>query len=177
MEERHRKKSKLSQLVIPLVTNITRKLSRKEKDVNNSISEEKDRPDTLALDYPLDFVSQMKEVFREFDKVINSFLSILIFLDQDKSGFICVRELGRLMRALGNNPTHSEVNQLMARADVDHNGRLDIREFIRMMHNYNTETDDPEAAHLQRTGEIMQAFRLSKIVHFLKIIFREAFKK
>ena len=171
MEERHRKKSKLSQLVIPLVTNITRKLSRKEKDVNNSISEEKDRPDTLALDYPLDFVSQMKEVFREFDKVINSFLSILIFLDQDKSGFICVRELGRLMRALGNNPTHSEVNQLMARADVDHNGRLDIREFIRMMHNYNTETDDPEAAHLQRTGEIMQAFRLSKIVHFLEIIF------
>ena len=77
MEERHRKKSKLSQLVIPLVTNITRKLSRKEKDVNNSISEEKDanclnRPDTLALDYPLDFVSQMKEVFREFDKVIKS---------------------------------------------------------------------------------------------------------
>ena len=59
----------------------------------------------------------------------------------------------------------------MARADVDHNGRLDIREFIRMMHNYNTETDDPEAAHLQRTGEIMQAFRLSKMVHFLEIIF------
>ena len=70
-----------------------------------------------------------------------------------------MRELGSLMRALGNNPTHAEVNQLMARADVDHNGRLDIREFIRMMHNYNTEMMDPEAEDIRRTREIMEAFR------------------
>ena len=63
------------------------------------------------------------------------------------------------MRALGNNPTHAEVNHLMARADVDHNGRLDIREFIRMMHNYNTEMVDPKVEDLQRRREIMEAFR------------------
>ena len=31
MEERHRKKSKITQLVIPIVTNIARKISRNEK--------------------------------------------------------------------------------------------------------------------------------------------------
>ena len=66
------------------------------------------------------------------------------------------------MRALGNNPTHAEVNQLMARADVDHNGKLDMKEFIRMMHNYNTEMTDPETEDLQRTREIMEAFRCKR---------------
>ena len=71
MEERHQKKSKISQLVVPIVTNIVRKISRTEKsDVCEEIdTKETDEPEILALDYPLDFVSQMKEVFREFDKV------------------------------------------------------------------------------------------------------------
>ena len=38
-----------------------------------------------------------------------------------------------------------------------------IREFITMMHNYNTEMADPEAEDLQRTREIMEAFRLFHI--------------
>ena len=63
---------------------------------------------------------------------------------------------------LGNNPTHAEVNHLMARADVDHNGKLDMKEFIRMMHNYNTEMTDPETEDLQRTREIMEAFRCKR---------------
>ena len=73
------------------------------------------------------------------------------------------------MRALGNNPTHAEVNQLMARADVDHNGRLDIREFIRMMHNYSTETADPKAEDLQKTREIMEAFRCRRDIIYNNI--------
>ena len=40
---------------------------------------------------------------------------------------------------------------------------LIIREFITMMHNYNTEMADPEAEDLQRTREIMEAFRLLHI--------------
>ena len=50
----------------------------------------------------------------------------------------------------------------MARADVDHNGKLDMKEFIRMMHNYNTEMTDPETEDLQRTREIMEAFRCKR---------------
>ena len=83
------------------------------------------------------------------------------------------------MRALGNNPTHAEVstcvtchvqsvtchvsrvqvNQLMARADVDHNGKLDVVEFIRMMHNYGEETGDREQEERRRGEELRHAFR------------------
>ena len=73
MDGRTRKKSKISQIVSPIV-NITRKLSRREKtedwdqyDVN--VVEEKEDPKLHGI--PTEFVSQMKEVFKEFDKVAN----------------------------------------------------------------------------------------------------------
>ena len=107
MEERHRKKSKITQLVIPIVTNIARKISRNEKSEKIDTEEVADEPEHLPLDYPLDFVSQMKEVFREFDKVFSvkicRGMNLLKLNFQDRSGYICVRELGSLMRALGNN--------------------------------------------------------------------------
>ena len=107
MEERHQKKSKITQLVIPIVTNIARKISRNEKSEKIDTVEVADEPEHLPLDYPLDFVSQMKEVFREFDKVVSvkicRGMNLLKLNIQDRSGYICVRELGSLMRALGNN--------------------------------------------------------------------------
>ena len=111
MEERHRKKSKITQLVIPIVTHIARKISRSEKNEKIDTEEASDETELLPLDYPLDFVSQMKEVFREFDKVVS--LKICRGMNlfkcniQDRSGYICVRELGSLMRALGNNQNNN----------------------------------------------------------------------
>ena len=52
-----------------------------------------------------------------------------------------------------------QVNQLMARADVDHNGKLDVVEFIRMMHNYGEETGDREQEERRRREELRHAFR------------------
>ena len=45
-------------------------------------------------------------------------------LHQDKSGYICSKEFGSLLRTLGYNPTEAEVNTLMAKVDVDHNGKV-----------------------------------------------------
>lgn len=138
MEERGRKRSTISHLVAPIVS-IGRKLSPRRDspedhklgtEITDSLVEY-----TVPIDSDLDisdeFISQMREVFKEFDK--------------DKSGFLCSREFGPLLRALGKNPTHAEVNSLMARVDVDHNGKLDLGEFIMMMHNnsldYNREQE------------------------------------
>jgi len=60
-----------------------------------------------------DFISEMKEAFFLFDK--------------DRSGYICSKELGSLLRTLGYNPTQDEVNNLMALVDVDHNGKRQKR--------------------------------------------------
>ena len=82
-------------------------------------------------------------------------MTLISMMCQDNSGFICSKEFGPLLRALGRNPTHAEVNSLMARVDVDHNGKLDLGEFIMMMHNnsidFNRENEQEQ--------DIKQAFR------------------
>ena len=47
----------------------------------------------------------------------------------------------------------------MARADVDHNGKLDLTEFTLMMYNHRMETKDRDLEEFRRREEIMQAFR------------------
>jgi len=68
-----------------------------------------------------EFVLRMVEAFRYFDK--------------DSSGYLCGKEMPDLLRALGRNPTCDELNTIMAEVDVDHNGKVDLREFIVMMYN------------------------------------------
>ena len=70
---RTRKQSKISQLVAPIVS-ITRKISRREKQedfeeakvIDEDVDDEK--VDDLG-DVSDEFISQMREVFKEFDKV------------------------------------------------------------------------------------------------------------
>jgi len=92
-----------------------------------------------GLKIPEDFISEMSEAFTVFDK--------------DKSGYISSKELGSLMRALGKNPTEQELYIIMAEVDLDHNGKLDLKEFIMLMHNMmeNKDNDNME--------EIQMAFR------------------
>ena len=59
------------------------------------------------------------------------------------------------MRALGKNPTHAEVNSMMAKVEVDHNGKLDLTEFIVMMYNHNLENNMEE----ENIEEMKMAFR------------------
>merc|ERR1711915_847357 len=124
MDQKARRPSKILQIVAP-IANISRKLSRKDRTQQDDKDDDIDscygtEDFDTSLNIPLEFVSQMKEAFHLFDK--------------DKNGFICSREFGPLLRALGRNPTGAEVNSLMAEADVDHNGKLDLTEFILLMH-------------------------------------------
>ena len=70
MEERCRKRSVVTSLVTPILT-ISRKLSRSRERRLGGDSDcyDSDRVAALTADYPQEFVSQMKEVFKEFDKV------------------------------------------------------------------------------------------------------------
>ena len=47
----------------------------------------------------------------------------------------------------------------MARADVDYNGKLDVTEFIMMMHRNNLELKDDQVEEIQRREEMKHAFR------------------
>ena len=39
--------------------------------------------------------------------------------DKDKNGFITSKELGSVMRSLGQNPTDTELHELINQADLD----------------------------------------------------------
>jgi len=72
-------------------------------------------------DIPEDFISEMKEAFKLFDK--------------KGTGFLGSKEIPQLLRTLGYNPTETEVNAITAEVEVDHNGKMDLSQFIVLMHN------------------------------------------
>ena len=83
-------------------------------------------------------IAEYKEAFSLFDK--------------DGDGTITTKELGTVMRSLGQNPTEVELQDMINEVDTDRNGTLDFSEFLTMMARKTKETHSDE--------EIRQAFRV-----------------
>ncbi|CEN61909.1 hypothetical protein BJX68DRAFT_227576 [Aspergillus pseudodeflectus] len=77
-----------------------------------------------------DQIAQFKEVFAVFDK--------------DGTGDITATELGEVMRSLGQNPTDTELQDIVDELDVDRTGTIDFDEFLILM-SRKVKDSDPEA--------------------------------
>jgi calmodulin len=53
--------------------------------------------------------------------------------DKDKDGKISTKELGSIMRNLGQNPTEKELLEMIAEVDQDQSGTIEFNEFISMI--------------------------------------------
>ncbi|RMY99908.1 hypothetical protein D0864_03898 [Hortaea werneckii] len=95
-----------------------------EREVADSLTEEQ--------------VSEFKEAFSLFDK--------------DGDGQITTKELGTVMRSLGQNPSESELQDMINEVDADNNGTIDFPEFLTMMARKMKDTDSEE--------EIREAFKV-----------------
>ena len=84
------------------------------------------------------FETEFKEAFSLFDK--------------DGDGTITTKELGTVMRSLGQNPTEAELQDMINEVDADGNGTIDFPEFLTMMARKMKGTDSEE--------EIREAFRV-----------------
>jgi len=82
--------------------------------------------------------AEFKEAFDEFDK--------------DGSGAISSKELLGVMRAMGQNPTEDELNNLIMEVDLDGNGTIEFPEFLEMMKTKANEVD--------QGAELREAFRM-----------------
>ncbi|EDO46541.1 predicted protein [Nematostella vectensis] len=67
-----------------------------------------------------------KAQIAEYKEAFNMF-------DNDRNGTICSHELGSVMRALGQNPTEDMIRDMIASADKDASGNIDLQEFLSMM--------------------------------------------
>jgi len=85
-----------------------------------------------------DQIAEFKEAFSLFDK--------------DGDGTITTKELGTVMRSLGQNPTEAELQDMVNEVDADGNGTIDFPEFLTMMARKMKDTDSAE--------EIKEAFKV-----------------
>ncbi|KAH6874244.1 calmodulin [Coprinopsis sp. MPI-PUGE-AT-0042] len=76
--------------------------------------------------------------------------SLLIRVHGD--GTITTKELGTVMRSLGQNPTEAELQDMINEVDADGNGTIDFPEFLTMMARKMRDTDSEE--------EIKEAFKV-----------------
>ncbi|XP_014787760.1 neo-calmodulin [Octopus bimaculoides] len=62
--------------------------------------------------------------------------------DRDKDGKITARELGTVLRSLGQNPTEQEIRDMINEVDFDGNGTIEFNEFLAMMSKRQSETNE-----------------------------------
>jgi calmodulin len=75
-------------------------------------------------------IAEFKEAFSLFDK--------------DGDGTITTKELGTVMRSLGQNPTEAELQDMINEVDADGNGQIDFPEFLTMMARKLKDSDSEE---------------------------------
>ncbi|XP_951999.1 calmodulin, putative [Theileria annulata] len=83
-------------------------------------------------------IAEFKEAFSLFDK--------------DGDGSITTKELGTIMRSLGQNPTEAELQDMINEIDTNSSGAIDFPEFLILMARKMKECDTEE--------ELIQAFKV-----------------
>lgn len=86
------------------------------------------------------------------EEKIAEFKEAFSLFDRDGDGSISSRELGTVMRSLGQNPTEAELQSMVAELDTNGSGTVDFPEFLALMARRTRDTDGEE--------EIREAFRV-----------------
>nr|ABF21067.1 calcium sensor cameleon D4cpv [synthetic construct] len=101
----------------------------------------------------LEFVTAARMHDQLTEEQIAEFKEAFSLFDKDGDGTITTKELGTVMRSLGQNPTEAELQDMINEVDADGNGTIYFPEFLTMMARKMKDTDSEE--------EIREAFRVA----------------
>jgi len=87
-----------------------------------------------------------------YEERISEFREAFALFDKDGDGTITTKELGEMMRSLGQSPTDAELRDMINEVDEDGNGTIEFEEFRAMMERKTRDTDPEE--------ELKEAFKL-----------------
>ncbi|XP_045156523.1 calmodulin-beta-like, partial [Mercenaria mercenaria] len=85
--------------------------------------------------------------------ILPEFKEAFGLFDKDGDETITTKELGTVMRSLGQNPTGAELEDMINEVDADGSGTIDFPEFLTMMSKKMKTEDDGDE-------EIREAFRV-----------------
>jgi calmodulin len=83
---------------------------------------------------------------------INEYRIAFELFDRDLDGIITTKELGTVMRNLGQNPSEQDLLDMIKEVDLDGNGAIDFKEFLDLMAS-KSKNYDPEE-------EMIEAFKV-----------------
>jgi calmodulin len=87
------------------------------------------------------------------DELIAEFKEAYSVFNKNADGQLTARELGSLMRALGQQATEAELADMVLEGDLDGNGTIDFPEFLSLMNRKFQEADNDDAM-----GEAFKVF-------------------
>ena len=86
------------------------------------------------------------------EEQINEFKEAFNIFDKDKDGYITTKELGDIMKNLGQTPSEAELQDMINEVDIDGNGTIDFKEFLGLMARKMRDADTEE--------ELIEAFKV-----------------
>ena len=86
------------------------------------------------------------------EEKITEFRAAFELFDKDRDGSITTKELGTVMRNLGQNPSEEELKQMIREVDLDGSGTIDFKEFLCLMVKKMKGNDTEE--------ELLEAFKV-----------------
>ena len=86
------------------------------------------------------------------DEQIAEFKEAFQIFDKDGDGSITTKELGTVMRSLGQNPSDDEIRQMIIDVDEDKSETIDFKEFLGLMAKNMKENDSED--------ELIEAFKM-----------------
>ena len=82
-----------------------------------------------------------------------------IFVEDSTDGTITTKELGKVFRMLGQNPTEQELQEMVEEVDEDGSGTIDFDEFCQMM-SKQLAAEALESIPERPEKELAEAFRI-----------------
>jgi len=86
------------------------------------------------------------------EEQIAEFKEAFLIFDKDGDGSISTKELGTVMRSLGQNPTEDELKIMIEEVDEDGSGTIDFKEFLGLMAKKMQDNDTED--------DLIDAFRV-----------------